>query len=181
LLLSKLYKISFNYIFILLNFFFTFGDYFFRTLRLFSFYTKNKNKLALIKKEVYYSTDSISISAFGPNKEDNKFYEWLAGLIDGDGYFYLSKKEIVSLEITMDLRDQDCLYLIKSKFGGSVNLRSGVKAVRYRLHQKESLIKLIQSINGLIRNPIRLNQLKPICLKYNIDLLQPKPLTYNNG
>lgn len=81
----------------------------------------------------------------------------------------------------MDLRDEHCLNLVKSKFGGSVKIRPGLKAVRYRLHKKEKLHYLIQAINGLIRNPIRFNQLKPICLKYNIDLLQSGPLTYNNG
>jgi hypothetical protein len=45
-------------------------------------------------------------------KENNhdKFYEWLAGLIDGDGCFQLSKKGYASLEIVMELRDKHCLY-----------------------------------------------------------------------
>lgn len=35
----------------------------------------------------------------------NSWNEWLAGLIDGDGSFNLSKKGYASLEITMDIRD----------------------------------------------------------------------------
>jgi len=54
------------------------------------------------------------------------FNQWLAGLIDGDGCFQLSKKGYASLEIVMETRDKHCLYLIKQKFGGSVKLRSGV-------------------------------------------------------
>ena len=75
----------------------------------------------------------------------------------------------------MDLRDEHCLHIIKQQFGGSVKLRSRAKAVRYRLHNKLGILTLINAINGLIRNPIRLNQLEKICDIYNIDLIKPSP------
>lgn len=81
----------------------------------------------------------------------------------------------------METRDKHCLYLIKQKFGGSVKLRSGINYLRYRLHHREGLIKLINAVNGEIRNPIRLLQLKKICEKYYVLLLQPSVLSYNNG
>jgi LAGLIDADG endonuclease len=105
----------------------------------------------------------------------------LAGLIDGDGCFLLSKKGYASLEIVMELRDKHCLYQIKDKFGGSVKLRSGANHLRYRLHHKTGLLNLINSVNGLIRNPIRLFQLNKICDKYNIEIIQPCSLNYDNG
>jgi hypothetical protein len=37
----------------------------------------------------------------------------------------------------MDIRDERCLNIIKNRYGGSVKLRSGAKAVRYRIHHKE--------------------------------------------
>jgi len=49
------------------------------------------------------------------------------------------------------------------------------------LHNKQGLLKLISAVNGLIRNPIRLLQLTKICVIYEIKLLYPEPLTYNNG
>jgi hypothetical protein len=67
----------------------------------------------------------FSTSIVNSNKE-KKFSEWLAGLIDGDGCFQLSKKGYASLEITMETRDKHCLYLIKQKLGGSVKLKSDV-------------------------------------------------------
>jgi hypothetical protein len=85
-----------------------------------------------------------------------KFQEWLAGLIDADGCFTLSKKGYAALEITKDLKDKKALYIIKQKYGGSIKLRSGARAKRYKLHHKEGLIKLIKDLNGHIRNPIRL-------------------------
>lgn len=110
-----------------------------------------------------------------------KFNEWLAGLIDGDGCFLLSKKGYASLEISMELRDKACLYLIKDKFGGSIKLKQGNNWLRYRLHHKKGLLDLIYSVNGLIRNPIRLLQLGKICDYYNLSLLYPNPLIYDNA
>ena len=107
----------------------------------------------------------------GPAKQDfnnpNKFKEWLAGLIDGDGCFLLSKKGYASLEITMDIRDKKALFLIKQEYGGSVKQRSGAKAKRYRQHHKIGQLKLIEDKNGRIRNPIRQQQLSSLCEKYN--------------
>ena len=110
-----------------------------------------------------------------------RFKQWLAGLIDGDGCFSLSKKGYASLEITMDIRDERALQAIKNVYGGSIKLRSGVSALRYRLHHKEGLLNLINDVNGHIRNPIRLIQLNYICVKYDITLKYPEKLTYNNG
>jgi len=117
-----------------------------------------------------------------PRKDnDERFYEWLAGIIDGDGCFLLSKKGYASLEIVTQLRDKKCLYLIKQNFGGSVKLTAGDNYLRYRLHHKAGLINLIDKVNGLIQNPIRILQLGRICEKYNIELKEPKALTYYNG
>lgn len=133
--------------------------------------------------------DKIPVNVNEDNKgsinsgKDNgeRFYEWLAGVIDGDGCFLLSKKGYASLEIVTQLRDKKCLYLIKQKFGGSVKLFSGDNYLRYRLHHKEGLLNLINKVNGLLQNPIRILQLGKICEIYNIELKDPKPLTYYNG
>jgi len=120
-------------------------------------------------------------STDGGSANNKKFNEWLAGLIDGDGCFQLSKKGYASLEIVMELRDKHCLYQIKDKFGGSVKLRAGDNHLRYRLHHKAGLLDLINAVNGLIRNPVRILQLGKICDKYGINLIDPQPLTYNSG
>lgn len=111
----------------------------------------------------------------------NKFNEWLAGLIDGDGCFLLTKKGYASLEITMDIRDSVCLYKIKNIFGGSIKIRSGSNSIRYRLHDKKGLINLINNVNGHIHNSNRMLQLIKITKYYNIDFIYPQPLTTNNG
>ena len=114
------------------------------------------------------------------SKKNNKFNEWLAGYIDGDGYFSYSKKGYVSLEITTQLRDKKTLYYIKQVLGGSIKITNN-NHIRYRLHHKEGLIKQINLINGELRNPIRLLQFKRVCDKYHQEIKLPEPLTYNNS
>ncbi len=109
------------------------------------------------------------------------FKQWLAGLIDGDGYFIFTKKGYTSCEITMDNRDKKALYEIKQKYGGSIKPISSANALRYKLRHKKGLIFLINDVNGHLRNPTRLLQINKLCLKYNIELKYPGPLTFNNG
>lgn len=113
--------------------------------------------------------------------KDNSFNEWLAGLIDGDGYFGITQKKYPNCEITVALEDEKALLQIKQKFGGSIKLRSGAKAVRYRLHHKEGLIKLVNAINGNIRHSKRLVQLHNICSLLDISVIEPIKLTNNNS
>ena len=70
---------------------------------------------------------------------------------------------------------------IKQKLGGSIKLRSGVKAIRYILHHKEGMINLINRINGHIRHSARLEQVRKVCLCLNISFLEPNNLTKDNG
>lgn len=114
-------------------------------------------------------------------EKGHAFGEWLAGLIDGDGSFLLSKKGYASLEITMDIRDEHALQIVKNVYGGSIKLRSGANAIRYRLHHKAGLLTLISDINGKIRNSNRLLQLNKICRKYNLSLIYPGKLNLHNG
>ncbi len=126
------------------------------------------------------TSEAIRLSSSKVN--NNIFKEWLGGLIDGDGCFQLSKKGYASLEITKDLKDEHALAIIKQKYGGSIKQRSGVSAVRYRLHDKKGLLKLINDINGLLRNSDRMAQLHKICLYYDIPFKYPLPLTkFSNG
>jgi len=115
------------------------------------------------------------------NKIDQEFNEGLAGLIDGDGHFILYKSGSARLYIVMDIRDKGALYEILHKFGGSIRPIAGANALRYNLSNKKGLVKLIEAVNGHIRNPTRLLQLNKLCNKYDITLKYPKPLNFNNG
>ena len=112
---------------------------------------------------------------------NDKFSQWLGGLIDGDGSLRVTQDKYTSLEITMGTEDLSCLKYIQDKMGGSIKLRSGSKSYRYRLHNKPGMIKLINIINGNIRNSVRLNQLHKVCQILNIPIIIPcKPDFKNN-
>nr|AYE93360.1 LAGLIDADG homing endonuclease [Termitomyces sp.] len=142
-------------------------------------YTANinlENLMPLITK-----SENLKSKSLAKGLEDTKFNQWLAGLIDGDGCFQLSKKGYASLEIVGHIRDKNCLYQIKQKFGGAVKLRTNLNHLRFRLHHKQGMLDIINAVNGEIRNPIRLLQLSKICEKYNIPVVQPTSITSENG
>ena len=109
------------------------------------------------------------------------FCQWLAGLIDGDGSLLVSKNGYTSLEITMGLEDLPCIKYIQNKLGGSIKMRSGAKAWRYRLHNKQGMITLIHCINGYIRHSSRLKQLHLVCQQLDIPVILPSGLNTNSS
>lgn len=115
------------------------------------------------------------------NKSELSWNQWLAGLIDGDGCFLVSKFGYTSCEITMSIEDERALLEIKQKVGGSVKIRAGLNALRYRLHHKAGMIDLVTRINGYIRNSVRLKQLELVCKTLNIPLKEPFELDKLNG
>ena len=146
--------------------------------------TKAFNTLVGTSEAIRLLNKDINLSASAGNskkKDNNKFNQWLAGLIDGDGCFQLTKKGYASLEITMVIRDEHALQIVKNVYGGSIKLRSGANALRYRLHHKSGFLNLVNDINGHIRNSNRLVQLNKICYKYELSLNFPNKLTFDNG
>ncbi|CAN1153251.1 Intron-encoded DNA endonuclease aI4 [Linum perenne] len=103
----------------------------------------------------------------------SSFCEWLAGIIDGDGSIQVSKQGYTSLEITMGLEDLRLLRYIQHMLGGSIKMRSGAKAYRYRLHNQLGMIKLMNCINGHIRHSARLLQLHRVCQVLDIPVILP--------
>ena len=73
----------------------------------------------IIQNKLFFTNYSNNSSI--PNENSIIFNQWLAGLIDGDGCFQLSKKGYASLEIVMETIDKHCLYQVKQKFGGWEN------------------------------------------------------------
>lgn len=113
--------------------------------------------------------------------EEKKWNQWLAGLIDGDGYLTIQKNNVAICEITMPLDDQPLLEKIKSVLGGNIRPRKGYRAIRYRLNHQEGMKNLINRINGNIRNTIRIPQLKKICKHFNIEFIPAQFLTDKDG
>nr|YP_003204903.1 endonuclease [Millerozyma farinosa]CAY39273.1 Endonuclease, COB group I intron encoded [Millerozyma farinosa] len=110
-----------------------------------------------------------------------KFNQWLAGLIDGDGYLGMTNKKYSNCEITVGTEDEKLLRIMQNKFGGSIKLRSNSNSIRYRLQNKLGMINLVNAINGNIRNSKRLTQLYQVCDTLNMNVMKPIKLDINNS
>jgi hypothetical protein len=64
---------------------------------------------------------------------EQKWNQWLAGLIDADGYLTIQKNNVAVCEITMSYDDEPLLEKIKNVLGGNIRPRNGYRAVRYHL------------------------------------------------
>ena len=142
---------------------------YYSTISNISYYLRNPNRNTLKKVGLVENLNTVS------------FKEWLAGLVDGDGHFQSTKKGFSCLKIIMGIKDKKALYTIKNKYGGSIKKMANSNSLKYKLKHPKNLIKLINDINGNIRNPSRILQLYKISEKFNLKLKEPQSLTYNNG
>lgn len=93
----------------------------------------------------------------------------------------VSKAGYSSCEITVALADERMLRIIQNKLGGSIKPRSGVQAIRWRLHNRTGMLELINRINGYIRHSSRLLQLNRVCTVLNVELLKADTLHNKHG
>ena len=114
-------------------------------------------------------------------KKVERFYQWLAGFIDGDGYFYIDSKNHPHFEVTTNLDDIHVLQQIKQYFPGSLKIRSGVNAIRLRISKKEVLEHLVFVMNGRLQYVKRRQQLQKLCKFFNIACKDPESLTIDNA
>ena len=107
---------------------------------------------------------------------DTQFGHYLAGLIDGDGYFS-SKQQLV---IVFSLRDVQLAYYIKEMIGfGHVKKVKDKNAYLYIISNKDGILKSINLINGKLRTNNKFKQVitRIICnykyindnIKFNIN------------
>lgn len=111
-------------------------------------------------------------------EKSQKWDQWFAGLIDGDGCFYINQQKEISFELTTHTSDARIVYNIKNQLkAGSVKLRSGSNSIRYRVKQRATILDIVHRINGKVRNFTRCGQLKEVCQLLNIPIFyQPTKL-----
>jgi len=125
------------------------------------------------------TSETTRATSFG--LKETCFNQWLAGLIDGDGSLQVSKAGYSSCEITVALADERMLRIIQNKLGGSIKPRSGVQAIRWRLHNRSGMTDLVNRINGYIRHSSRLVQLNRVCAVIGVELLASDTLHNKHG
>lgn len=127
------------------------------------------------RKLLINSTQSLltQFKHYSSTIQELQFNQYLAGVIDGGGSLLISKAGYGSLEITMDSRDERCLQYLKNKIGtGGLKARSGSKSVRYRVTNREGMLNVVNRINGLIKYPQGVVQLKNLCILYKIEYIE---------
>jgi hypothetical protein len=132
-----------------------------------------------VPKKFIRSTEPLLPPIFTP--EEILFFKWLAGFVDGDGYFgHYEKRNQTSLDIAQASWNLHLLEQLREKFGGSLTkLNRGEKSntYNYRLAKKDNLIQLLHGVNGYIRTTSRTVQFKKFCNLYNITYIEPNVLT----
>ena len=122
----------------------------------------------------------LSSSLIPKTYVDLKVRQWVAGIIDGVGYFGISKQGHSYLEVVMETRDVACLMKIKNRYGGSVKPNSHAKTLKYRLHHRAGIEAIVKDLNGLLYNPVRIEQFQNICILFDIEYKASPPLEFNS-
>ena len=114
---------------------------------------------------------------------EEKFYHWLAGIIDGDGNFDIrkestsNKKVLKQIRIKLHNRDVRILTRIQNFLHiGKIRSDKNKPYSIYIVSTKETMTYILNNINGLIR--IKVPAFKEACNLYNIDYIEAK---YNIG
>lgn len=114
--------------------------------------------------------------------EDKKFWNWFAGILDGDGNLDIrvsttGKRALKQIRIKLHNRDvriltriQDYLHL------GRIRADKNKPYSMYIVSTTENMKYIIKNINGLIR--LKVPSFKEACQLYNIDYIEPN---YNIG
>ena len=116
---------------------------------------------------------------------NNDFLYWIAGLVDGDGYFYMRKSVkknkntgktytyyYPNFNITTHVVERINIRKIKAILGfGSIYNVSGLNACRYTVANKIEIRILIKNLNGKLRLSKRLNQFELVCNSMNIKII----------
>jgi hypothetical protein len=141
--------------------------------------TKNLNIKSAENYENFSETKSQLFNlGYGKNSDqDPNFYSWLAGIIDGKGYFEIKKdlknKKLIfnRLIIRINIRDINILIRIKNLLSTGKIVRLNTHEVGYIVTNKNDIIMLLNNLNGFIR--IKYYNFKIACRFYDISAKRP--------
>jgi hypothetical protein len=118
-----------------------------------------------------------------PDTEDYTFWNWFAGVLDGDGNFDIrknptsNKRVLKQIRIKLHNRDIRILTRIQDYLHmGRIRADKNKPYSIYILSTKETMMYILKNINGLIR--LKVPGFKEACDLYNIDYIEAN---YNIG
>lgn len=78
---------------------------------------------------------------------------YLAGLIEGDGYLSITNKNSVIIGITFNSKDRPLAEKLLELIGKGTIVERQTNSVELRFSSKDSIIKIVNLINGKFRTP----------------------------
>ena len=112
-----------------------------------------------------------------PGIVDYKFWNWFAGVIDGDGNFDIridsvnKKKVLKQIRIKLHNRDIRILTRIQDYLHmGRIRADKNKPYSTYVVSSKETMMYIIKNINGLVR--LKVPSFEQACLTYNMDYIK---------
>nr|YP_010710802.1 hypothetical protein P2Z26_mgp14 [Gonatophragmium mori]WCZ71166.1 hypothetical protein [Gonatophragmium mori] len=109
--------------------------------------------------------------------DDKKFWNWFAGIMDGDGNFdirrsIIGKRVLKQIRIKLHNRDVRILTRIQNYLHlGRIRADKKKPYSTYVVSIKEDMVYILKNINGLIR--LKVPGFKESCEIYNIDYIEP--------
>ena len=112
-----------------------------------------------------------------PDIEDSKFWNWFAGIIDGDGNFDIRKdpisKKRVLKQIRIKLHNRDIRILTRIQnylHIGRIRTDKNKPYSRFIVSTKDTMKYILEHLNGLIR--LKVPGFKEACSLYNLDYIE---------
>ena len=111
--------------------------------------------LSLLRKYHYSSGSNAQKPQLSPmiNYSEQYLANYLAGLIEGDGYISITKEDRVILGITFNLKDKPLAEKLLSYLGKGSIVKRKSNCIELRFSHKQTLCKIIELINGKFRTP----------------------------
>lgn len=113
--------------------------------------------LAFIVRE---NLNGLSLSRkYSSNGKNKMLYYYLAGLIEGDGHFYVPnelnsrKNDAAKIEVIFALKDLPSAEFLKERFGGNIYKPKNKNLVKWAIQDKKSVTFIVNCINGKLRTP----------------------------
>ncbi len=157
--------------------------------------SRNKNLLNSKKNDITISSKLMSIQSAEnckgfsetirqlPENEDFKFWNWFAGVLDGDGNFDIrteiksNKRVLKQIRIKLHNRDIRILTRIQNWLHiGRIRTDKNKPYSIYIVSTKEDMSYIIKKVNGLIR--LKVPSFKEACILCSIDYIEAN---YNIG
>ena len=139
------------------------------------------SEIAIAVPEIYMGSSETIRQLSNFKSKNIKFYNWLAGIIDGDGNFDMRKNSnkesnnnliLKSIRIKLHNRDIRILKRIQNYLHfGKIRSDKNKPYSIYIISTKKEMSFIINQINGLIR--IKVPAFKKACFYFNIDYIEP--------